>query len=199
MRSIPWPSTTINRDVFRIDFPFTDAYLLLTPRLGGWSRYTQLSLLVLVLGVVLYLLFRLYRHELKLIPRRFTLALLALRLALVASLSFVVGLKPSLARTVSETVPSKVLVAVDRSDSMSITDAQRSAPEKLELARGLKYSQDPGQIDALTRNQIAERVLSPDVANLLNSIGVKHLLDAIQFTQQTCDLPREWDKLKPVL
>jgi len=185
--------------MFRIDFPFTDAYLLLTPRLGGWSRYTQLALIVLILGVVLYLLVRLYRHELKLVPRRFALVLLALRLALVALLFLVAGLKPSLARTVSETVPSKVLVAVDRSDSMSIADPQRSPDEKLQLATGLKYSQDPAQVDSLTRHQIAERVLSPEGSNLLKAISDKHLLDAIQFTQQTGDLPREWDKLKPVL
>ena len=41
-------------------------------------------------------------------------------------------------------------------------------------------------------------VLDPDGANVLKAIGDRHLLDVIQFTQQTGDLPREWDKLKPV-
>src|SRR5262245_17739610 len=183
--------------MFSIDFPFTEAHLLLTPRLGGMSRYTQLAILILILAVLLFLLFRLYRHELKVIPRRFAILLLGLRLALVASLFLVIGLKPALARTISETVPSKVLVAVDRSDSMSIADQQRSPGEKMDLAKGLKL--DPEKIDALNRHQIAERVLSPDGANLLKAISDKHLLDAIQFTQQTGDLPREWEKLKPVL
>jgi hypothetical protein len=183
--------------MFRIDLPFTDAHLLLTPRLGGMSRTLQVGLLILILAVLLYLVFRLYRHELRLVPRRFALALLGLRLALVAALFLVVGLKPALARTVSETVPSKVLIAADRSDSMGVTDAQRSTAEKQALARGLKF--DFSQVDDLTRNQIAERVLSPDGANLLKGIGDKHLLDAVQFTQATGDLPHEWDKLKPVL
>ncbi|HEX3151816.1 MAG TPA: vWA domain-containing protein [Gemmataceae bacterium] len=183
--------------MFRIDLPFTDAHLLLTPRLDGMSRLMQVGILALILAVVLFLIFRLYRYELRLIPRRFALVLLALRLGLVLSLFFVTSMKPALARTVTETIPSKVLIAVDRSDSMSITDEQRSQAEKVELAKGLKF--DLAKVDGLTRNQIVERVLAPEGANLLKAIGDKHLLDAIQFTQATGDLPREWDKLKPVL
>ncbi|HJZ90877.1 MAG TPA: hypothetical protein VKE40_08390 [Gemmataceae bacterium] len=223
------PTPLTARAMFRIDFPFTEAHLLLTPRLGGMSRYTQVAILALILGVLLFLIFRLYRHELKLIPRRFALLLLGLRLALIACLFLVTSMKPALARTVTETVPSKVLIAVDRSDSMGIADPQRSQVEKLELAKGLNlvrefatdstldgwlrearngaftpadkeaYDKVVARIDGLTRHQVAERVLSPDGANVLKAIGDKHLLDAIQFTQQTGDLPKEWDKLKPVL
>lgn len=215
--------------MFRIDFPFTDAHLLLTPRLGGMSRYTQVAILALVLAVLLFLIFRLYRHELKLIPKRFALLLAVLRLSLVASLFIVTSMKPALARTISETVPSKVLIAVDRSDSMGVPDPQRSQLEKLELARGLhlvrdiaddstldgwirearngsfspsdrsKYDKVVERMDALSRNQVGMRVLDPDGANVLRAIGDKHLVDTIQFTQQTGDLPREWDKLRPVL
>jgi hypothetical protein len=214
--------------MFRIDFPFTESYLLLTPRLGGLSRYTQLAILALILGLLLFLIFRLYRHELKVIPKRFAILLLGLRLLLVSALFFVTSLKPALGRTISETVASKVLIAVDRSDSMAITDAQRSPVEKLELAKGLKLARDLAdestldrwlrdahngienadkdkyvkvidRVDSFTRNKIAGQVLSPDGANVLKAIADKHLLDAIQFTQQTGDLPKEWDKLKPVL
>lgn len=215
--------------MFRIDLPFTEAHLLLTPRLGGMSRYMQIIILLLILAVLLYLIFRLYRHELRVVPTRFARVLLALRLALVTTLFLVIGLKPAVAHTVTETVPSKVLVALDRSDSMGVADPQRSQLEKLELARGLKlvrdiesdstleswirearngpftpadkekYDRVAERVDALTRHQLAERVLSPDGANLFKSIGDKHLLDAIQFTQQTGDLPKEWEKLKPVL
>src|SRR5262245_54703204 len=104
--------------MFRIDFPFTDAHLLLTPRLGGMSRFMQVGILSIILAVLLFLIFRLYRHELKLIPKRFAILLLCLRLALIGTLFIVTSMKPALARTVTETVPSKVLIAVDRSDSM---------------------------------------------------------------------------------
>src|SRR5262249_13408358 len=154
-------------DMFRIDFPFTDAHLLLTPRLGGMSRYLQVGILLLILAILLYLIVRLYRHELRLIPRRAALLLLGLRLALVLTLFLVTSMKPALARTVSETVPSKVLIAVDRSDSMGVPDPQRSAAEKDALVRGLRYNLTHEQIDGLTRHQIAERVLSPDGVNLM--------------------------------
>src|SRR5262245_1234436 len=215
--------------MFRIDFPFNEAHLILTPRLGGISRYTQVAILTLILAVLLFLIFRLYRHELKLIPRRFAILLLALRLALVMALFVVTSMKPALARIMTETVPSKVLIAVDRSDSRSIADPQRSQVEKLELARGLRlvrdlesdstldswlrearvgafspadkpaYDKVVARIDGLSRHQVAERVLAPDGGNVLKAIGDKHLLDTIQFTQQTGDLPKEWDKLKAVL
>ncbi len=193
------------------------------------SRYAQAGILVLILAILLFLVFRLYRHELKLIPRRFALLLLGLRLALVTSLFIVTSMKPALARTITETVPSKVLIAVDRSDSMAITDPQRSQLEKLELAKGLKLVRDLAddatlegwlreanrgpftssdqakydkvieRVDSFTRHRIAERVLDPEGANVLQAIGDKHLLDATFFTQQSSDLPREWSKLKPVL
>src|SRR4051812_39808618 len=105
--------------MFRIDLPFTDAHLLLTPRLGGLSRFLQVGILALILAVVLFLIFRLYRYELRLIPRRFAVLLLGLRLALVLTLFVVTSMKPAVAHTITETVPSKVLIAVDRSDSMN--------------------------------------------------------------------------------
>ena len=136
-------------------------------------------------------------------------------------------MKPALARTVSETVPSKVLIAVDRSDSMSVADPQRSQLEKLELAKGLKLVRDIADDSTLdswikeaqrtvhaerqgevrssrrsrrrrTRHQIAGSLLDPDGANVFKAIGDKHLLDIIQFTQQTGDFPKDWAKLKPV-
>lgn len=215
--------------MFRIDFPLTDAYLLLTPRLGGMSRYAQVGLLSLILGVILFLIVRLYRHELKLIPRGYALLLLCLRLCLVVSLFFVITMKPAVGRTISETVPSKLLVGIDRSDSMAITDPQRSQLEKLELAKGLKLVKDIAddstldawikearngpftpsdkakydkvieRVDGMTRHQMAERVLDPEGANALRASADNHLLDVVQFTQQTGDLPRDWANLKPVL
>src|SRR4029450_7801600 len=132
---------TINR-MFRIDFPFTDAHLLLTPRLGGMSRSWQVAIFALILAVLLFLIFRLYRHELRVIPKRYAIFLAGLRLCLVGSLFIVTSMKPALARTVSETVPSKVLIAVDRSDSSSGAPPQRAQLEKLELAKGLRLVKD---------------------------------------------------------
>ena len=71
--------------------------------------------------------------------------MLGLRLALIGSLFLVTSLKPALARTVTETVPSKVLVAVDRSDSMAIPDPQRSPAEKLLGTRQRQRLQGTGR------------------------------------------------------
>ncbi len=211
--------------MFRIDLPFTDAYFLLTPRLGYFSRYGQLAILAGVLALVVFLVVRLYRTELKLVPRRFAVALLGLRLALVAALFLVSSLKPTFAHTVTETVPSKVLIALDRSDSMDVKDAQRSVLEKLELAKGLglvkdladdatlegwireardgrppangdRFNQVVARIDGLTRRQISAHVLAPEGANLLQSIADKHQLDVANFTQLTAEIPKTWDAVK---
>src|SRR4051794_16209928 len=86
-----------NHPMFRIDFPFTDAHLLLTPRFGGLSRWTQVVLLLAILAVLLYFIVRLYRHELRVVPKRFARVLLGLRLALVTLLFLVISLKPAVA------------------------------------------------------------------------------------------------------
>ncbi|WP_020472935.1 vWA domain-containing protein [Zavarzinella formosa] len=211
--------------MFRIDLPFTDAYFLLTPRLGFFSRHVQLAILAGLLGLVVFLVIRLYRSELRIVPRRFALLLLGLRLSLVVTLFLVSSLKPSFAHTVSETVPSKVLVALDRSDSMEINDSQRSVAEKLELAKGLglvrdladdktldgwikeakegrslagstRFTQVTARIDGLTRRQIASQVLAPEGANLLQAIGEKHQLDVANFTQTTAEIPKTWEAVK---
>ena len=207
--------------MFRIELPATDACLLLTPRLGYFSPRAQLGILLVALLLVAYLILRLYRTELRVVSRRLALVLLGLRLALVATLLAVTSLKPSLAHTTSETIPSKVLLAIDRSDSMDVTDAQRGLAEKLELARGLGFVRDladdatldgwireakagrapasterldrvTARIDSLTRRQIASQVLDPAGGDLLAAIGAKHELDVANFTQATAEIPGTW-------
>lgn len=215
--------------MFRIDLPFTDAQLLLTPRLAGLSRFLQLGCLALALALCLFLIFWLYRLELRLIPRRVAILLLALRGTMIAALFLVVFLKPVVARTQIEVVPSKVLLVADRSDSMTVTDGQRSIREKLELAKGLKLTRDlvddatlerwlkearsgsfvpsdPAlfarvvqRIDSLTRNQISLQVLAPEGANLVQALSEKHTLDMAAFTQENGDLPKSWEPLRATL
>lgn len=207
--------------MFRIDLPNTDAYLLLTPRLGFLSRHAQLAILGVVLIVVIYLVVRLYRSELNLVSRWQAMVLMALRLSLIAVLFLVGSLRPTLAHSTTETIPSKVLLALDRSDSMEVRDTQRSLVEKLELARGLGLVRDladdgtlgewireaktgatpassarldsvVGRVDTLSRRQIAAHLLAPEGGDLLKAIGEKHDLDVANFTQTTGDIPKSW-------
>src|SRR5205823_3038760 len=55
---------------------------------------------------------------------------------------FLLGLQPVYARTHTEELPGRVLIAVDRSDSADVTDPQRPAVEKLRLALALKVAGD---------------------------------------------------------
>ena len=213
--------------MFRIDLPTTDGALLLTPRLGSLSRYAQIAVLFFLLATILVLVWRIYRYELQFIARRAACALFILRGLVIASIFVILALKPTLRFTSTHEIPSRVMIAIDRSDSMSITDPQRDAIEKLELARGLKLAgplADDGQIgdwidqlkkgslpadgaynrliqqmDAVPRKQLAERVLSPEGIGLLQAIGRNHQLDIVGFSQQLGELPNDLDRLRAIL
>src|SRR5262245_25003641 len=111
--------------------------LVVNPRFASLPRAVQLVLLGLLLAAPLVLMMWLYRYELRLVRPAVARALFALRAAVVVLLWAVLALQPAWSRTVRESVPGQVLVAVDRSDSMRIADPQRPAAEKLGLARAL--------------------------------------------------------------
>jgi hypothetical protein len=127
----------------KIPLPFTDAFLLLTPAGAGGAA----MVLILILAVAALVL--LYRYELRLVRRSLAVLLLALRLAVLVFLLLVVGFQPIVGRSVGEELPGRVLVAVDRSASMDITDPQRPAVDKLRLVRAFKLAEDLGSADLL--------------------------------------------------
>jgi hypothetical protein len=126
----------------RIGFPGTDASLLLSPRWGDLPAFGQWTLLALLVGVPLLLVVLLYRYELRLIKRGLAITLLGLRIIVLLMILFLLGLQPVYARMHTEELPGRVLIAVDRSDSMDVTDPQRPAVEKLRLALALKVAGD---------------------------------------------------------
>jgi len=126
----------------RIPFPGTDASLLLSPRWGELSTFWQWTLLGLIVAVPLLLVVILYRYELRLIKPAAAVLLLGLRLVVLVLILFLLGLQPIYARTHTEELPGRVLVAVHRSDSTGVTDPQRPPVEKLRLALALKVAGD---------------------------------------------------------
>jgi hypothetical protein len=123
--------------------PLVDEYtLLLSPRWGELGPGTQVLLLALIGLVPVLLVLWLYRYELRLIRRLTALLLLGLRLAVICLLWLLIALQPVVARSTSEDLPGRVLVAVDRSGSTDVTDPQRTVLEKLRLARALKLRTD---------------------------------------------------------
>jgi hypothetical protein len=221
----------------RISLPGTDASLLVSPRWAELPPLLQVAILVLAFVVPLALVMLLYRYELRLIKPGAAIGLLALRLVVVVLILFLLGLQPVYARTHTEELPGRVLIAVDRSDSIGVTDPQRPPVEKLRLALALKVGGDvcPGsllqdwikqyddtgdvrkwvadneapddaarrrqleaerreqfaevcrRVDALTRSEVARRVLAEDGAGLLSSIAAKHKVEVIGFTQEAWD------------
>jgi hypothetical protein len=139
--------------MFRISLPFTDWSLLLSPRWSDLGSTGQVVLLVLLGLVPVVLVVWLYRYEMRLIRRSTAVLFLGLRLVVIALLWCVVGLQPVLARSTTEELAGRVLIAVDQSGSMNVPDPQRSRLDKLRLARALKLkvdgaAPDAGQLDA---------------------------------------------------
>src|SRR5262245_43353796 len=116
--------------------------LLLTPRWHELPVPAQVALLALLCLVPLGLVLWLYRHETRLVSRRTAATLLALRAVVVLLILFLVGLEPVYARTVEQEIAGRVLVLIDRSDSMDVSDPQRSTADKLRLARALNLTGD---------------------------------------------------------
>src|SRR6266851_4179453 len=125
-----------------MNVPFTDYRILFSPRWSELPGAVQGILLVLLCMAPAVLMISLYRYELKLVRRATALGLLALRLGILLFLLFILGLQPVVAHVSVESLPGRVLIAVDHSDSMDATDPQRSPLEKLLLARALNLAGD---------------------------------------------------------
>src|SRR5205823_1328696 len=110
--------------MLRFDLPFTESTLSLTPRFADHSAFVQALLLAACFAPVV-LVGWLYRTELRLVRRATAHVLLALRLVAVVLLVFLMVFQPVVGRTATETVPGRVLVALDRSESMDVADPQR--------------------------------------------------------------------------
>jgi hypothetical protein len=128
--------------MFQIPLPLPDASLLLTPPWSGLPFVVRLGVLILLAVAPVVLLAWLYRYELLLVSRLTASALFVLRLTVLILLLFLVCLQPVYARDVTRRLPGRVLVVVDRSDSMDVTDPQREPLDKLRLVRALRLAED---------------------------------------------------------
>src|SRR5207248_5886716 len=124
------------------DYPVHGLSITFFPRWSELSGAVQGMLLAVLCLAPAFLMILLYRYELKLVQRSTALGLLALRLAVLILLLFVLCLQPVVARMPVESIPGRVLVAIDRSDSMEARDPQRSPLDKLLLARSLNLARD---------------------------------------------------------
>src|SRR5207249_3018740 len=101
--------------MLRFGLPLTDTSLQLHPRFGSLPAAVQVLLLLLVCSAPLALMGWLYRYELRLVRPAVARVLLGLRLLVVLLVVFVLGFQPVAGHVVTETVPGRVLIALDRS------------------------------------------------------------------------------------
>jgi hypothetical protein len=129
--------------MFSIPLPWSDSSLQLTLPGQGLSPIWQVAVVGLAVAGCLLpvaLILWLYFYEIRLISRRMAAGLLSLRLGVLVLLLLLLFLQPVYAHDVTYGLPGRVVVAVDRSDSMEIVDPQRPAVEKLRLARALRLA-----------------------------------------------------------
>lgn len=122
----------------RLPLPFTDAVLLLSSRWREMSPAAMAALALFAIIVPTAMIF-LYRYEMRLVKPLTATGLLLLRLVTVLFVLFVLIFQPVLERSKSEEVQARVLVAIDRSNSIKVADPQRTPLEKLRLARALHF------------------------------------------------------------
>ncbi len=183
--------------------------LYLTPRFGDLPELWQFGLLGLLCLVPLVLVLLLYRYEMRLVPPVVALGLLFGRFLVIGALLFLVLLQPVLGSSTTVELPGRVLVAVDRSDSMDVSDPQRDPADKLRLARALglangvpdgdattpeqrkRIEEVSGQIDVLTRTEAARRLLAADGVGLLDALRQRHNVELLGFAQDAWDVPAD--------
>ena len=83
-----------------------------------------------------FLLTRLLQFERQLVPPRASRWLLGLRLAVVILLGLALA-EPAMSISRDLARRGRIVIAIDRSESMTMTDAQSTPAEKLRWARGL--------------------------------------------------------------
>ncbi len=202
-----------------LHIPLTGHDILLSPRWGDDSPNWLLALLAPVVLVPIALIVWLYTYELRLINRLAATALLGLRLVVVALLLLLVGLQPALLPVRPEPARQRVLVLIDRTESMDVTDPQRTTAEKLRLARALRLHQGVcsdlqidglvaaaesptdednvvdrpareelcAKVDALSRTQIGQLLLSPQGGDLLKKLSARFDVELVGFAGATVD------------
>lgn len=127
--------------MLRIPLPFTDTYLMPLWPWGELSYPAQFGLLALC-ALPFLLTIWLYIYEMRLVTVTRATLLLCLRLVSLLLVLTLILFQPVLRqpRTIEE--PGRVIIAVDRSESMDVADPQRPPVEKLRLAKALKLATD---------------------------------------------------------
>ncbi|MFM7148487.1 MAG: hypothetical protein ACKO23_01465 [Gemmataceae bacterium] len=136
--------------MFRIPLPWSESSLLIHLPWENLTPWIRVPLLAAILFLPLLLVILLYRYELRLVPKLTAFFLFLIRLSVIFLVSSLICLQPILAQDRNTDRPGKVLVALDLSESMNISDPFLPAARKLKLAHKL----------GLVGNRVPESVFS---------------------------------------
>src|ERR1051326_3254389 len=123
------------------NLPFTDILVQYSPR---WTDAGVLGILLCVAAVVvpLLLIVMLARYESRLVPGLTAVRLVGFRLVVLFLILFLVLCQPSVAWPQRDKPRELIVIAVDRSGSMSVSDPQRPPELKLKVALALRLARD---------------------------------------------------------
>ena len=214
-------------EMFQIAIPGRDDSMLFSMPVEGLSRWVQAGGLFAIMVALIWAVQRLYRLERSYVQRHWAIALLACRMLVVLVVFGVATLQPQVRHVSRETIPSHVLIAIDRSTSMGIADPQRDPTEKIEAAITLHLADDLAssatlerwllqlkqldvpidpayrkvidRIDAMSRRQLAGKVIDPAGMKLLETLGERHRLELVGFDQKLTPLPLSAESILAVL
>lgn len=125
-----------------LHLPMHDSVLRMSFPFPGFSMPLRILAVIGLAAASFWLIRMLYRRELNHTSRLTARLIFGIRLALLGILALLLISDPTLARTQNEVVPGRVLIAVDLSDSMRVTDPNRPVSEKLKLALAMKMVTD---------------------------------------------------------
>jgi hypothetical protein len=143
---------------------------------GGWYAVAGLALVVLLIWTVIWL----YRREGRMgstMGRRTALAVI--RSAVILALA-IIWLEPVCVRYLHRWIDSYVLVLVDTSSSMDLTDTYREE----EAAKHVKAALSLDVLEPIRRQDVAERLLTGDGNRLLNELAAHNRVKLYSFSDE---------------
>ncbi len=120
----------------------TNAALEFDWAFAGWPGAVRYGVIVAIPLAFSIAIFFLSRIEMRLVPRRVAVLLLALRWTPASAVLGLLLFDPRVVEVRREEIPGRISIAVDTSDSMRVCDPQRPLAEKLALAKKLQWTHD---------------------------------------------------------
>jgi hypothetical protein len=162
-------------------------------RLDWLTRPSGDLLLIVIAGIILaaWGTYWLYTREGRGLPRRMKVLLTAMRLAAVG-IVLIMLLEPLLVFVKQEWMQSNLIILVDRSESMQLSDPYAVGDAKATRMAQLLSMSDPRELDGRTRLELADRAIGEQLAEKLAAAGDRKVTQ-LSFTSRVINADGEAD------